>query len=159
MANAINPLTIATAIAALSVSVTINGTPTTVKIKDLTNFPQNPGSRDMPLMFPKIDFVTDFFPEPQALATGSSRPWNFSYNLNYRVLYAPISQQRTIADMLAPMTDLWAQIVTAIAQSDVGIGSEEFMPGEYYGMGVVNSPNEDSFWGFDMKVAIMEMLA
>lgn len=159
MANAINPLTIATNVAALSMSVTINGTPTTINIKDLTNFPQAPAGRDCPLLFPKIDFVTDFLPTPQALAPGSVRPWDFSYNLNYRFLYAPVTQQRTIADMLAPMTDAWAQIVTKIAQSDVNIGSEEFIPGEYYNMGVVNAPNEVPFFGFDMKINVMEYLS
>jgi hypothetical protein len=74
------------------------------------------------------------------------------------VLFAPVTQQRTIADVLAPMTDLWAQIVTKIAQSDVGIGSEEFIPGEYYNMGVVNSPSEEAFFGFDMKIQILEFL-
>ena len=159
MANALNPLTIATNIAALSISVTINGTPTTLNIKNLTAFPQDPSSRDMPLMFPKLDYVTDFEPIREAMATGTGAPWTFTYYVNYRVLYAPITQQRTIADMLAPMTDLWAQIVTGVIQSDVAIGSEEVEPAGYTNMGIVNSPNETPFFGFDMRLMIKEYLS
>lgn len=158
MASTLAPLTIATNIAALSVSVTINGTPTTLNIKDLTSVIDAPSTRDMPLMFPKLDYITGFEPVRENLAAGTVAAWNCTYYLNYRVLYAPLMQNRSISEFLAPLNDLWAKIATAIMQGDVGIGSEEFEAREPFNVGVVNSPSEQPFYGFDMRIMVMEFL-
>src|SRR3990167_2263118 len=159
MANAINPLTIATNIAALAPSVTINGTPTTVQIYDLTDFPEAPDDIYCPMVFPLINFVTGFEPVRDALATGTVTPWSCTYYLNYRVLYTPVTVNRTIADVMAPMIDLWAQLATILIQSDVAIGAEAVEPREPFNMDVVNAPNETPFFGFDMRIMVMEFLS
>lgn len=158
MANTLNPKTIATNIATLPVSVTINGTPTTLTIKDLTGVAQAINSRDCPIMIPKTPFMDGIEAEPQAFGAATVRPWNVTYYLNYRILYAPVGTQRNIAEVLQPMTDLSGLVVTAILTGDITMGAEDSMAFTIENMGVVNAPNDDPFYGFDMRVQVMEYL-
>lgn len=146
--------TIATAIAALSVSG--------VTIKNITNTPQQVSARDCPILYPPMNAwkrggsAQESSNGPATFGTPTTRYWVFNRTYRYIYLHAPVGSGRGLDDHTLAMSDNEDAISTALTALDIptvdiiGVTVGEF--------GQIQEPAGAMFYGFTFDVKMRERL-
>lgn len=140
--------TVVSSIAALSV--------TGLSIKDMDEIPVGVEVAQ-PTLIPLPDFVTDWELETQSFGPGSSAKFDAFYTLNYRLCYVPVGagqQLEYFDDMVSMFTAFFDAVIAASPVS----GSIGLAPASVTNMGIVNDPAENSYYGCDISVRVMEFI-
>lgn len=148
---ALSSATIATAIAALSVSG--------VTIKDLSAQPTNITVRDCPVMFPKPNEWKDGgngepADGPATFGTPTTRYWVFNRTYRYTFAYAPADSGRNLQDYNPGMSAKEDLILTALTTLDVS--GADVMNVSTSGFGIVEDGTGNSFHGMEIAVTMRE---
>ena len=142
--------TIANSIAGLSVSG--------VTIKDIDEIPTAVDPRQ-PTILPLPDYMTDFDVERDSFGGGSTAKMTVSYTLNYRLCYKPVGSGRgnTIEyyDNLIAACTAFLDAVLAIETLS---GLIDILPVGITNLGIVNDPADNSFYGCDIALRVMEFV-
>lgn len=151
---ALSSTTIATAIAALSVSG--------VTIKDITSVPDSITVRDCPILYPSpAQWMAGGTAEPgtgsTTFGTPSTRSWTFNRTYKYVYLHAPAGSGRSIAEHYSGLTSKADSIFEALVTLDVsGVDVMAVTMGEY---GVLNDPSEtNKYFGFLVDITLRERI-
>jgi hypothetical protein len=139
--------TVATAISQLVISG--------LRIKDLSNIPEQVNSRDCPVMIPDVNYISNFVPLPKNLER-SNGYWESTRNLNYWIFYSEAGQGRGIFEHVKGMTDLFDTIATKILSTD--FSGIDVIGISLSGFGVIKEPNGDEYFGFAISIAISELV-
>ena len=147
---ALNPVTVANSIAAISV--------TGLTIKDIDEIPENITQRDCPILIPAPQFVTNFRHARNSFGTGSTAKQSAQYTLNYRLFYQELGASRGLRDAYSGMVEMVGLIWDALISNSELTGAVDVIPRPISGFGVVASPNDKGFYGCDFSVDIMEFV-
>jgi len=140
--------TVVTSIAALSV--------TGLTIKDMDEIPAEVKGRKA-MLIPLPDFVTDWELETQSFGPGSSAKFDASYTLNYRLCYKPVGAGRSL-EYFDDMVSMIASILDAVIAASPVSGSIMLTPVAVFNMGIVNDPSDNSYYGADIALRVMEFV-
>jgi hypothetical protein len=146
---ALGPATVATSIAALSVSG--------VTIKDLNAIPQQVQARDCPIFFPDPtrpmgDYVLEVNSYGSSVAKKTAH-----YTLNYVFLFAEVGQARGIYDIVQPLVQSLSLVLDALNTNDALNGCIDSFPGGLQ-VGQMTDPAGRSFFGATVPIRIMEFV-
>jgi hypothetical protein len=156
---AISVTTIATSIAALSVSG--------VTIKDLTQIPEAVYPRDCPILFPQPEpFMSDLRINRQSLGSGTYKK-DVLYTLRYVYLHQPVDSGRGLYDIYQTMTGNVCAILDAILLNDALSGAIDITPQGVISMGLFEGPRDQRnssdqkkegalFWGCELLFDVTE---
>jgi len=141
--------TIASSIAALSVSG--------LTIRDIDDIPPAGGVRSGPELIALPNYVTNFTVEFDSFGSGATAKMTVTYELNYRLLYAPAGSAQALSlfgDMVAMVGLIWDAVLAVVTIS----GAIDIMPAGIINMGLVNDPAEGSFYGCDLAFQVKEFV-
>lgn len=140
--------TVVDSIAALSV--------TGLSIKDMDEIP--PGVEvSQPTLIPLPDFMTDWEIETQSFGPGSSAKFDAFYTLNYRLCYIPVGAGKPL-EYFDNMVSMVAAFLDAVIAASPVTGSITLTPVAVFNMGIVNDPADQSFYGCDIAIRVMEFI-
>lgn len=132
-------------------------------IKDVDEIPTEVGLRKPSVMIPLPNIVTDFSMERESFGGGSYAKMTVYYNMNYRLLYEPVGENRAktlkVFDGLLKMIGL---ILDAVLEIDVFNTTHteivDIVPVSVTNMGIVNDPADRSFYGADLQFMVTEFV-
>lgn len=146
---ALSIATIADSISNLSVSG--------LTIKDMDTIPASASGLGS-LLIPLPNFVTDFNMSRDSYGGGSTAKMTVTYNLNYRLLFAPAGSGRDLEyfDNMVSMVGLLWDAVMAI---ELITGAVDLIPAGLSNMGLVNDPAEQNeYYGCDVAFMVTEFV-
>jgi len=145
--------TITNSIAALSVSG--------VTIFDIDEVPSEIGPR-APAIIPLPMIFDNFTVQYDSMNTSSgtdARKKTVTYDLHYRLLYAPIGTDRgNILSQLSAMATKAGLFLDAVMAVDTFTGGIDIDPSIPEGNGIVEDPAGVPFWGCDFVLTVMEFV-
>lgn len=148
MTIAFNPKAVADAIDDL----TISG----VTIKTVSNIPQS-GQLVTPILFPQpSNFITDIMVETQSLGLGATAAIDFSYTLHYVFLFAELGSGLSQLDPYSPLIQKLELIWETITANDVLGGAVDIKLNGVEGLGEVEDPSGNSYWGALFSLRVLE---
>lgn len=147
---ALSATTIATAIAALSV--------TGVTVKDLTAIPEEVFGRDCPLVFPDpSEFMSDLKVTRESFGAASGAFKVVRYNLNYIYMHNEVGEERGLFKVYQDAVSKLTAFIDAVIADDVIGGAIDNLPGTL-AMGVVTDPTGKQFIGAKLAIGIQEFV-
>jgi len=151
---AISATTIATSIAALSV--------TGVTIKDLTGIPEAVYARDCPLLFPQPQpFMANLRLVRQSYGTGTYKK-DVLYTLRYVYLHCQVGSGRGIYDIYQDAIGKITAVIDTVLANDVLSGAIDIVPQDVINVGQLTGPphadDEDPplYWGCELLFEVTE---
>jgi hypothetical protein len=145
--------TIATAIAALSVSG--------VTIKDVDEIPESILPRACPIMFPSPDnWLGGANGEPAdgptTFGTASTRYWIINRAYRYVYLHEAVGATRGLKDVISAMATKADSIIEALFEMDItDVDVQNVTTGEF---GVLEDPAGHGFFGFTVTITLRERI-
>lgn len=144
---AVSAATVATSIAALSVSG--------LTIKDLDAIPQEVTARDCPVMFPDPSrFLTDLSIEVDSYGSAAAKK-TVRYTLNYILAYRVVGEERGLYKIYQGFVQKVCLLLDAMLANDALSGCIDSTPTGLT-LGVVQDPAGKSFHGCLIPIRIME---
>lgn len=143
---ALSATTIATSIAALSVSG--------LAIKDLDKIPTKAGVRAFPMVYPNPDgFMTNLVVTRQSFDTAKK---DVTYTLNYVYLFKAVKSGRSLFDVYQELVTGVLAFIDAIIANDTLTGAIDITPQDVVAFGLVFDPSGEPFFGAELAFAILE---
>lgn len=145
MTIALSPKTVADSISELSISG--------VTIKSLEAMPTT-GHLMLPLLMPQPDnFITDIVPVRQSFGSGTGKALDFNYTLHYVFLFAELGSGLSQLDPYSPLIDKLELIWESILTNDAITGLVDMELESVEGLGAVQGPDSQQYWGalFSMR--------
>lgn len=129
-----------------------------LQILRVDNVPATSSGREKYLI-PLPNFITDFEAVRDSFGGGSTALQTVMYTLNYRLLYAPAGAGRgDVLEWVSGLTLMVGYIFDAILAVDVLEGAVDITPAGITNMGLVNAPDDRSFYGCDIAVRVTEFV-
>ena len=126
-------------------------------IRDIDEVKVNPEKR-LSVLMPESNFITDVEPEVRSFG-GASAVWDIRYTLNYRLLYKPAGEGRTMTiEQLIGLTRLVSKVWDAFLGIGVLAGCEDVTIAGISDFGPVEAPNGDPWWGCVLSFRILEQI-
>lgn len=148
MTVTLNPATVANSIAAISISG--------VTMLDIDQIPQS-GSLITPVLFPQPGgWLSDIAPTRESFGTGASGAINFMYTLHYVFLFAEAGSGLSQLDNISPLVAKLKLILEALLTNDVLTGLVDMMPAGVEGLGIVQDPSGNQYWGALFSLRCLE---
>ena len=141
--------TVSNSIAALSVSGLV--------IKDIDEVPGAVDPRQ-PTMMPLPDFMTGFEVIRDSYGAGVAK-MTATYQLNYRLCYAPIGDGRTVTqEQQSGLVAMVGLVLDAILAISTFTGGVDIVPLAVVNMGIVADPSDRIYWGCDFAFMVTEFV-
>jgi len=147
MTIALNPVTVAASIAALSVSG--------VTIKDIDEIPDS-ANMLCPLVVPMSNFITNITPQTQSFGSNGGAKIDFSYSLNYGFLYAEIGSGINGYAPYAGLMQKLELILETILGNDAISGLVDMKLESLSEVGTIEDPAGNQFWGVTFSLRCLE---
>lgn len=129
-----------------------------LKICDVNEIPEAADMRQ-PMIYPKPDgFVTQFVLTRDSFGGGSVAKMHVTYNLTYRLCYAPVSSGRGLFETYPAMVACAYRFLDAVIAIDTLTGLEDIYPGDVLNFGPVSDPAGNYFHGCDIVLAVEEFI-
>lgn len=139
MTIAVNPLAVSASISGLTV--------TGVTIKDVGAIPDS-GDMLTPLIIPRPnEFITSIEAVNQSFGNMGNQAQDFMYTLNYIFLFAPVGSGESA---FTPYDDMLTKLIVAvnvILNNDVVSGLVDMQLESITGIGSIDDPAGNSYWG------------
>lgn len=139
MTIAVNPLAVSASIASLSI--------TGVTVKDVGAIPESVSTL-VPIIIPRPnEFITSIEAVNQSFGSMGNQAQDFMYTLNYIFLYAPVGSGESA---FTPYDDMLAKlivVVNVILNNDVVSGLVDIQLESITGIGSIDDPAGNSYWG------------
>jgi hypothetical protein len=144
-------LQIATIIDAIT-DLTVSG----MTLYDIHALPQT-AVRIYPCLIPRGDFLSNMVCTRQSFNVGSVAKTDYTYNLNFRLLYAPVGAGRGIMDYMSDMLTAIVNFVDKIKDTDYVAGSAiDIQLAGIPVLGVVTDPADMPYYGADFTLSVLE---
>lgn len=148
MTVVLSPVTVANSIANLSISG--------VTIRSVDNIPQA-GQLVTPILFPQPNgFISDILPETRSLGLGTTAAIDFNYTLNYVFLFAELGSGLSQLDPYSPLIQKLELIWETILTNDVVTGLVDLKLNGVQGLGEVEDPAGNKYWGALFSLRCLE---
>jgi hypothetical protein len=143
-----NFVTLATAIKGL----TITGIP----IRDITEIPSS-GMLQCPVLIPKPDgYISNLLVTRDTYGTGGTEKLTLTYDLTYRLLYAPIGMNLDFGTYDNFISAI-ASILVVLETNDVLSGAVDIRVNTVSGIGPVNDPAGNVYHGCDFVLSVTQL--
>lgn len=148
MTIALSPKQVADSIAQLSISgVTINS---------IDAIPQS-GQMITPILFPQPGgFITDIDVQRQSFGTGSIAATDFMYTLHYVFLFTELGSGLSQLDPYSPLIEKMELIWETIIANDAVTGLVDMELSGVEGLGEVEDPSGNKYWGCIFSLRCLE---
>ena len=159
MADSIKITTVATSIAALSITVTnALGSSVTVGIKDISAVPEAVNQQDCPMLAPRPQgFVTDFGVTRDAFGADAA-PKTVAYTLHYVFFYAPVMQGVGLLEKYDEMVTAAAVVLNHLATNTALSGTTDILPGNIPVFGPVADVTGQQFHGCEIEMRVIQFM-
>lgn len=148
MSVAFNPDTIAGYIA----NVTISG----VTVCDIDQIPQG-GQLITPILFPQPEgWLEGVIQGPRGIAINDAEQSEFTYNLHYVFLYAPLGSGVSQTEQYNNLISKIKAIIVGILSDDTLAGLVDITLNTVDGIGAVEDPSGVQYWGALLSFRITE---
>lgn len=129
-----------------------------LKICDLNEIPEVVDARQ-PVIYPKPDgFITSLVLELDSFGGGSTAKMHITYNITYRLCYAPVASGRGLFEVYPQMVAAAYRFLDAVIAIDTLTGVEDIRPADALNFGPVADPSGNYFHGCDIVLAVMEFI-
>jgi len=140
--------TLATAIKGL----TITGIP----IRDISEIPSS-GMLQTPVIIPKPDgFITNLAMTRDTYGSSGTAKWTLTYDMTYRLLYAPIGMNLDFG-LYDNMITAIAAILVVFQTNDILSGAVDIVVNTVSGIGPVNDPAGNVYHGCDIVLSATQL--
>ena len=159
MADTIKITTLATAIAALSVSVTnASGSSVTLAIKDIAAIPEAVNQVDCPILAPRPDnFITDFSVTRDTYGADAALK-TVRYRMNYVFYFCPALQGVGIFEKYDDMVTAAAIILNALATNTNLSGAQDILPSGIPSFGMQVDVGGTAFHGCEISLDVAQFM-
>lgn len=148
MTVALNPVTVANSIAALSISG--------VTLKSVGAIPDT-GEMVTPILFPQPNgFITDIKVVNQSFGSNTTAALDFNYTLHYVFLFAEAGSGLSQLDPYSPLIQKLELIWETIITNDAVTGLIDVRLEGVEGLGVIDDPSGNQFWGALFSLRCLE---
>jgi hypothetical protein len=148
MTIALSPDTVADSIAAINISG--------VTIKSIDTIPPT-GNMIMPVLFPQPGgFITDIDVSRESFGTGGIAATNFMYTLHYVFLFAELGSGISQLDPYSPLIEKLKTVWETIITNDAVTGLVDMELAGVEGLGQVEDPSGNQFWGCLFSLRCLE---
>ena len=129
---------------------------TGLTIKDLDGFKDEILHRDCPILIPAPQYFTDPVVKYDTYGTGATALITVRYTLNYRMFYAEVGTDRTLAAHYQGMVGLTVDIMDKIIANDATTDAFHLETISVGAFGVVTDPSDNPFFGVDIGIRVWE---
>lgn len=148
MTIALSPVTVANSISELSIAG--------VNIKSLEGMPTT-GNMLLPLLMPQPDnFITDIVPVRQSFGSGTGKALDFNYTLHYVFLFTELGSGISQLDPYSPLIEKLEVIWETILTNDAITGLVDMELAGVEGLGAVQGPDSNQYWGALFSLRCLE---
>ncbi len=148
MTIVVNPAAVATAISGLTI--------TGVTIKDINAIPDSVQML-CPIIIPQPNgFIGNIEPENLSFGSLGTQAENFTYTLNYVFLFAEIGSGESGFTPYSPLIVKLIAIVNVILNNDVVSGLVDMQLESITGIGQINDPANNAYWGAFFALRCLE---
>lgn len=140
--------TVATSIASIAI--------TGVSVKDIGDIPEHMDLQGPVLMPDPSRFLSDLQFERVSFGPAGSAKADLRYRLHYVLLYQPVASGISELDAYAALISLLATVLDAISNTDAISGAEDVTIGNVSGVGVVQDPSLNQYWGALIELNVLE---
>lgn len=128
---------------------------TPVTVKDIDQIPDN-AELLCPILFPQpSNFVSDILATHESFGSNGTPKINMNYTLNYVFLHAKtggVGQYEAYAGLIANLEI----ILESILSNDALASAIDNMPSSIQGIGIVEDPTGNQYWGALLSFRILE---